>query len=142
MIAAMIAGFFVLFPAAAGAHSNPLYTVTPTVPLQPVGTFITFQGTTKYQDGGTTDFVYVKVRGSCREPDGTWRDCPSNFVDEHCGDCTSATRQVSYFCSELGLSGPPPWDEVRTRADGYIIHHMVVQPWKTRYSTSTWVKCP
>jgi len=30
----------------------------------PVGTFVTFLGTTKYQDGGSTDFVYVKVRGS------------------------------------------------------------------------------
>ena len=63
MMVAMVASVFVLLPAVAVAHSNPTYTVTPTVPFQPVGTFITFQGTTKYQDGGTTDFVYVKVRG-------------------------------------------------------------------------------
>jgi Fe-S cluster biogenesis protein NfuA len=134
--------YLIVLPSAALGHSNPLYTVTPNLPFQPVGTFVTFLGTTKYQDGGSTDFVYVKVRGSCLELNGTWRGCPSSFVEESCGGCSSATRQVNYFCSQLGLTGPPTYDTVRTRTDGYIIHHGVVQPTKIRYSTTTLVKCP
>jgi hypothetical protein len=114
----------------------------PHTALPTCGHVYDFPGHHQDQDGGTTDFVYVKIRGSCLEPDGTWRGCPSYFVDESCGGYTSATRRADYFCSELGLNGPPTWNTVRTRADGYIIHHMVQQKWKIRYSTTALIKCP
>lgn len=138
----------ILFVQATPAQAHDLrlidWRIDPILPFQPVGTYVTFQSTTKYLQPGLTDDILASVIGRCQRPDGTFRNCPNiTPPGAWCGfDCSEMTVRISPFCSALGLTGPPRWDIVKTRGDGAIIHHGRRYDRDARTSPTAPVKCP